>query len=119
MTAHITRDSVCAGDDCDAPHTCIVAIDERLGVEKLIEQAIKAAQLPSISGGQATWCISSAIPLAVIAQQWQAPRMLRAIPPKLDELDIKGHEIELHVSYFAQQDPNSVYETLKHLRIRP
>jgi hypothetical protein len=119
MTVHITRDSVCAGDDGDAPHTCVVSIDQRLGIEGLIEQAILAAQLPSISGGQATWCISSAIPLAVIAQQWSGSKMLQAIPPKLNQLDIDGQTIRFHVSYFAQQDPNSVYETLRRLRIRP
>jgi len=118
MMAHIARDSVCAGDDGDAPHTRVVTLDEKLGVERLIEQAIASAQLPSISGGQATWCISSAIPLAVIAQQWSGPKMLHAIPPQLNQLDTDGQTIRFHVSYFARQDPNSVYETLRRLRIR-
>jgi hypothetical protein len=119
MMAHITRDSVCAGDDIDAPHTHIVTLDEKLGVERLIEQAAKSAELPSIAGGRATWCISSAIPLAVIAQQWPGPKMLHQIPPKLSQLDIDGQTIRFHVSYFVQQDPNAVYETLRCLRIRP
>jgi hypothetical protein len=119
MTAHITRDTVCAGDDIDAPHNRIVTLDEKLGFERLIEQAVKSADLPSISGGQATWCISSAIPLAVIAQQWPGPRMLSRFPPNLKDLNIEGQILKLHVSYFAQQDPNVVFEVLKRLRLRP
>ena len=76
------------------------------------------AKLPSISGGQATWALSSIVPLAVGAQQWGEPRMLSFFPPKLAELDVNGGTLRLHFSYFAQRDPEVVLEVLRRLRVR-
>jgi len=52
------------------------------------------------------------------AQQWGAPRILSSFPPKLAELDVKGGTVRLHFSYFAQRDPETVYDVLRRLRAR-
>jgi hypothetical protein len=75
--------------------------------------------LPSISGGKATWSLSSRVPLAVIAQQWAAPVILNHPPgPALSELDWDDDVVRLHFTYFAQQSPDSVLAVLRDLRLR-
>jgi hypothetical protein len=116
MNAYVTRDSVCAGDDIDAPHARQIFVPDGLTVEALIRHVISEADLPDISGGKATWCISSKIPLAIIAQQWAEPKPVTFFAPKLSELDIRGDVFRAHISYFAQQDPTLVLEILARLK---
>jgi hypothetical protein len=118
MKIYFTRDSVCAGDDCDAPHAREIDLPADASIEAIVRAALKASPLASISGGKATWCVSSGLPLAVIAQEWSEPKFLHPIPPKQSELDRRGETIRLHFSYFAQQDPNVVFEVLRRLRVR-
>ncbi len=117
MKAYFTRDSVAAGDDGDAPNALEITVVDGLNVEQLVHAICRAAKLPSISGGKATWCLASRVPLAVIAQQWPAPRMIGLMPPKLSELDADAKSIRLTFSYFAQQDPETVLEVLRRLRL--
>jgi len=116
MKAYFTRDSVCAGDDGDAPHARQIDLPDGLAVSELVCRIAAEAKLPSISGGLATWAVSSRIPVAVIAQQWAAPRILRSIPPKLSELDVVDGTLRVHFSYFAQQDPDLVFDILRRLQ---
>jgi len=118
MKAYFTRDSVCADDDGDAPHPREADLPDGLTLHQLVCAVVVAADLPSITGGRATWCVSSALPLAVIAQQWPEPRFLAFIPPKLSELDVSSQTIRLHFTYFDQQDPDAVYDVLRRLRLR-
>jgi hypothetical protein len=118
MKAYLTRDSVAAGDDADAPHAREIDVPDDVTVTELVQLVWRDARLPSISGGQATWALSSIVPLAVGAQQWGAPRILSSFPPKLAELDVKGGTVRLHFSYFAQRDPEAVFEVLRRLRLR-
>ena len=118
MKAYVTRDSVCAGDDGDAPHARTLELPDDMTHENLVRRVVEAVRLPSIIGGNASWCVSSGIPLAVIAQQWDEPKLLHFIPPKYAELDVSGDTIKLHFSYFAQQDPNVVFDVLYRLHLR-
>jgi hypothetical protein len=118
MKAYITRDSVCAADDVDAPNARELTVPDGLPVDELVRQVIRLAGLPPVAGGKATWCISSIEPLAVIAQQWSEPRLLTFIPPERSRLDIADGVFRSHISYFAQQDPEVVFEVLRRLQIR-
>jgi len=75
------RDSVCAGDDCES-HDRIFAAPLHATVADLVDLATAVCPLASISGGLATWVVEAGgyggRPLAVIAQQWPAPRWLVA-----------------------------------------
>lgn len=115
MKAYVTRDSVCAGDDIDAPNARHFVVPDGLTVEAIIRHVISEVNLPHISGGKATWCISSKTPLAVIAQQWPEPKPIKFLTPKFSELDIVEDVFRAHISYFAQQDPTLVLEILARL----
>jgi hypothetical protein len=113
-----TRDSVAAGDDVDAPH--LVEMDGPTGAD--LEAAIGAIHasgyLPRISGGRATWSVSSGRVLAVIAQEWPAPRMLWGVDLSPGGLDIVRGTLRLHFSYHSQHSPELTYEILGRLRLR-
>jgi hypothetical protein len=118
MKAYFTRDSVCAGDDGDAPHAREIDVPGPFDAAGLLRAVLAAEKLPSIAGGQATWCVASGVPLAVVAQQWPEPRMLSFLPPKLGDLDTDGETVRLHFSYFAQRDPEVVFDVLQRLQLR-
>ena len=117
MRIYTTRDSVAAGDDVDAPHPVTVTVPNGLSVEELLHEATVATKLPTIAGGCATWCVSSRVPLQVIAEQWSAPRAVRFLTPKLTELDASDAEVRFHFSYFAQMEPQVVLEVLRRLQL--
>jgi hypothetical protein len=118
MKTYVTRDSVYAADDVDAPNAREFTIPDGLPVDGLVRQVIRLANLPHIAGGKATWCISSMEPLALVAQQWPEPRLLNFIAPERSRLDIADDVFRFHFSYFAQQDPEVVFEILRRLRLR-
>jgi len=117
MKAYVTRDSVSAGDDVLAPHAREVRIHAEPTMRDLVDQALKISQLPRISGGKATWALSSSIPLAVVAQEWDEPELVSQFPLDLGLLDHSNDEIRMHWSYFAQLDPDTVLEVLRRLRL--
>ena len=118
MKAFITRDSVAAGDDMDAPHTRTITVAATKASDDtaaLIAAILRAYPLPGIAGGEATWCLSSAVPLAVVAQQWAKPRTLECT---LSDCDVRNNVVRLHFSYLAQLDPTIAFEVISRLRLR-
>lgn len=115
---YVTRESVAAGDDVDAPHARTFALPQGASLETALATVMSARYLPSIAGGLATWSVASGIPLAVIAQQWPAPRMLFRTSKDLAALDRPSGVLRLHFNYHAQLDPEVVLEVLRRLRLR-
>jgi len=118
MKIHLTRESVCAADDIDAPHARQIQVPDDCCLDEIVSYIMKHYELPHIAGGKATWCISSMLPLAVVTQQWRNPEMIRSIPPGLDELDCSNGVLRVNISYFAQIDPDVVLTVLRELRLR-
>ena len=52
----LTRDSVAAGDDCDAPHERTVVIEPAENNNELVEQLIRG-YLPSVNGVGHSWTV--------------------------------------------------------------
>ena len=117
MQLFVTRDSVCAGDDGDAPHPRTYSSSASATPAQAVDTVLAARYLPSIAGGMATWVAASAVPLAVIAQQWPAPRWLPLSSRDRQRLDCSGGLLRLHFSYLAQQDPAQVLATLERLQL--
>ena len=114
LVASVDRDSVCAGDDCEA-HAASFATDAGATLKDFVTQALRAAPLASISGGEATWLIDTDGPgrgcIGVIAQQWQAPRFLTD-----STATVQGHfgarAPTLYFRYWCQASPEAVYSAL-------
>lgn len=115
MRLVLTRDSVAAGDDIDAPHQRVLKVADDIDVAGLVTRIATARYLPGIAGGKATWSVLSRRPLAVIAQQWPEPRLLSPFLCALSELDLAGDELRVHLVYHAQLEPETVAEVLSAL----
>jgi len=108
----IWRDSVCAGDDGDAPHEWRVPAAPEATVADVAGKLQSARYLASVSGGRATWILQGAGPLAVLAQEWEEPRFLVAPEaPVWDQVDRLARP-HLLVKYWCQADPNRVFASL-------
>jgi hypothetical protein len=118
VRAYVTRDSVSAADDARAPHARRLSLPDQWTWKELVGRVWRESRLPRIEGGMATWALSSGIPLAVVAQQWQEPRVLFRVDAERERLDAGDGELRLHWSYFAQLDPELVLEVLRNLRLR-
>ena len=118
MRAYVTRESVCAADDVNAPHAAQIQVPDDWTWDTLIHHVWEGSRLPSIAGGKASWALSSNIPLAVFAQEWREPVVLFRLDSERERLDSSGQGIRLHWSYFAQLDPALVLEVLRELRLR-
>ena len=111
----LTRDSVAAGDDCDAPHLEKVRLPVGTTVEEVVTSILASRYLPRIDGGKATWSLVSKRPIAVLAQQWQSPKMLSPNPYCLESLGYANDVLRIHATYHVQQDPDVVFEVLDRL----
>lgn len=114
ITVLFDRTSVCAGDDVDS-HSQTVVLPSGLEPQDFLNRLLGQVQLPLISGGEAVWCISGKVPLAIVAQEWSLPRIL-------DTISFQGHltretsQLSLYASYLAQIDPNVAYDILSRIR---
>lgn len=110
------RDSVAAGDDFDS-HECRFQVPADMSVQRLVHQAVRACQLPSISGGEATWILYAGEPstkaIAVIAQQWPTHRLLIDGEATAQQLIGDGGG-RLFFRYWCQADPDAVHAALAH-----
>lgn len=115
MRVILTRDSVAAGDDVDAPHEEAFSLPDGSPVAEVVARIAASGYLPRIGGGAATWSLVSRRPVAVLAQQWPEARMLRSFPFELDELNFGEATLRIHANYHAQQDPEIVFEVLSRM----
>ncbi len=113
LTLHLTRDSVAAGDDIDAPHEMALLVADDATTEAMVAAILEADYLPRIAGGKATWSVVSERSVAVLAQQWPGPCMVRDAPYPHGELQRDGSGYRFHVRYHAQQDPETVLAVLR------
>jgi hypothetical protein len=109
MNIYATRSSVAAGDDVDAPHARIFSFAQDSSLEQIVSGIVSSNYLAMISGGRATWTVVSQIPLAVVAQEWEKPRMFPMIEEQRKQLDLCEGTLRIHFNYHGQIDPEVVY----------
>ena len=116
MNVYVSRGSVAAGDDVDAPNSDSFAVPDGTPLEEIVGGIAKSGYLPQIAGGQASWSVTSNVPVAVVAQQWVQPRMFFLLRG-MKELDSRDGVLRLYFNYHAQVDPETVYEILWGFRL--
>jgi hypothetical protein len=112
----VWRDSICAGDDCDAPHELALAVrDESL--RSFTARLVDASYLASVGGGRAAWILQTdsqaGRPLAVVAQQWAQPRFLVAADSPVTDYIERDAAPHLYFRYWCQVDPEQVFACLQ------
>ena len=109
----IVRDSVCAGDDCDAPHRVSIQIHLESTLAQVLEAIQNMGYLAQIDGGHATWIVESDRPLAVMAEQWKTPRFLIAFETRIAACQTSDGSRPLFFRYWCQVDPDRVFDCLQ------
>jgi hypothetical protein len=117
MIVSVTRDSVCAGDDVDAPHEKEFSFPDTVPLDAVIKRVLSDSYLASIAGGFATWVVESEFPIAVVAQQWLSPRMLDPKQGLSGPFDTNTSDVvRLHFRYLQQADPDATFERINRER---
>ena len=115
LIVKVSRDSVCAGDDMYA-HEAKFLTKDNISLAQIIEQAIKACPLASISGGKATWVICApemkSKYIGVIAQEWKEPKFVVASETNA-EIFFGSKEIKIDFVYWCQVNPSEVFEAVE------
>jgi hypothetical protein len=113
LTLHLNRDSVHAGDDLES-HVALIQVEANSTIADLLVR-LKSEYLPSISGGQATWIISSSgnvpIPVGVLAQQWRQPKLRVPLGARLSEL-FGTTKPSISFEYCCQKDPDLAFDRI-------
>jgi hypothetical protein len=113
MKVHVTRDSVAQGDDVDAPHARQFTFPDGSSIQEIVNKIVGSGYLASIAGGYASWVVMSNIPIAVLAQQWPAARMLTLSRSDQDKTGPANGEITLYFEHHQQADPEAIYARLQ------
>ena len=113
----LTRDSVAAGDDGDAPHYLTIEIDTDDRIETILKTILNLRYLPQIRGYKATWSVASNEPLAIIAQEWSAPMLICMSEYPYQDTRAFYNIKRLHFNYHAQDDPETAFKILRRFKI--
>lgn len=108
----LTRDSVAAGDDGDAPHHQSLHLPDDASLDDAVSAALARNYLASIAGGKATWLVvADGTVSAVVAQQWAQPRWLADTR--------RPAPATIHFRYLSQRDPDEVYDEYSRCQGQP
>jgi hypothetical protein len=108
-----TRDSVCAGDDGDAPHERSFSATESTALAIMLREISQCGYLPPIAGGNSTWIVEAPTPIAVVAQGNSNALVLPDAPDRVS--DLPGYAAgcaRLHFKYQLQLDPQALFVRL-------
>ena len=88
----LTRDSVCAGDDCDAPHEKKITIHSFTDPKVLVRES-SSTYLPSVDGIGHSWmCLLNGIKIAEITHT--------GIRPMVRQIEF-AEENKIHFQYIS------------------
>ena len=118
LKIRVTRDSVAAGDDADAPHERTFSFRDSPVPLVAVARIVSEGYLAKTIGGEATWSVVSGMPIAVVSQQWTEPRLVCWPEPPWSHLEQANGAYQLHFNYHAQIDPEIVLRILKDLKLR-
>ena len=113
LLIHVERDSVCMGDDVNAPHRASYELSNVQTIKQLINYLDKKYNLAGVSATTIAWVLKSTKPLAVFAPVWDEPRLLVEEDEALSSLIEDQHVLHLHFAYIIRCDPEEVYQALK------
>ncbi|KZK90914.1 hypothetical protein PsAD5_04052 [Pseudovibrio sp. Ad5] len=106
----VTRDSVCAGDDCDAPHRAHFSINEAASISNLVEYLREIYPLSNVFGDHLTWTLTARSKIAMFGENWRELHFL--VPEGASCSSYASEDKTLHVHFDHQSGvyPKQLYE---------
>ena len=117
MKLYLTRDSVAAADDVNAPHAKEIDGPATENIGAAIASVLAMGYLPRVYGEKATWSVASNRIVGVLAQQWSEPKLLRSYDTSYKGLDVADGRLRLHFNYHGQEEPETVLKILRRIRL--
>jgi hypothetical protein len=91
LRIRMTRDSVCAGDDCDAPHEKTVSVHSFVDPTALVSH-LSSGYLPTVSGTGHSWdCLLNGQLIASILVSGVCPRVTEVAFAENNDVHFKYH----------------------------
>ena len=91
LQIRVTRDSVCAGDDCDAPHENIVSVHSVVNPTALVSH-LASGYLPTVSGIGHTWdCLLNGQLIASVSVGGISPRVTEVMFAEKNDVHFAYH----------------------------
>jgi len=112
------RDSVCMADSMRS-HTLSFDVDDKISIDDFIGILYaKYNAIANIGGGRATWILqikieSSYEDIALFAEQWDSAKCFSNSLFTIEEIIKYYNSTDFYAKYLAQQDPETVYNTMK------
>jgi hypothetical protein len=114
FSLYVERDSVCAGDEVDAPHAKRFPFQPKDTLAEVLSAIVETRYLANIASGKATWIVeATGKPVAVVAQQWKSPKFLIDPTTLVTDCIIPEAPRGLFFRYWCQIDPAVVFECLR------
>ena len=101
----LERDSVCAGDDCDAPHALILVYDNPPTIREVVTSIIKKDYLAHIYQGRVSWVVTGKCPIAVLIQLGETQEPINDV----DEFENKPLSFHIYSFLVDENAPYSEY----------
>lgn len=98
----------------DSAERLVLAVQEDATVSDVLLAMLQADYLPGIGGGRATWLVMGLKPVAVIAQQWTAPRWLISPDLPVEVARDPSGQYDFWVHYGGDTDPEKTCEIYRH-----
>ena len=112
MKILLLRDSVSYGDDMNAPNKGRIEVPELTTIVEILNKILEIKYLPEIWGGNATWSVSFTQPIAVIAQQWNEPKLICSKDYPYYKSNHYVPIDKIYFNYHSQIDPDLVFKVL-------
>lgn len=99
MNVVVTRDSVAAGDDCDAPHVISFVASERMRVKDVFKHLARLRYLPHVAGRGHSWeALFNERKVASFVANKRRPKFSMLLFTPLTEFVIEGN-VHIHLHY--------------------
>lgn len=109
VSISVDRESVCAGDDCEA-HLRQIVVSEMMPLKFVIQDLLDSGYLPRISGGFATWVVWIERPVAVVDQQWKGVQFV--VDADFPVSKFLGPDCRIQFKYETQREPDGVFRRI-------
>ena len=100
MIIHVSRNSVCMGDDA-FDNSRDIEFDDKAAVESIIPVLYERSFFPSVSGNDVMWAVENARKERILEYYTKLAKTEYRISADMPLKDVCGDKLKLHCVYYA------------------
>jgi hypothetical protein len=113
LLIHVERDSVCMGDDVNAPHRKSYKLSDIQSIKQLVDYVAKNYSLAHVNATDIAWVLMTSEALAVFSPVLTEPRVLTREDEAVSRFIEEEPVLNLYFAYIMNCDHEQIYQTLK------